>query len=98
MRYSIILAALMLCACATAPTNDALRLVQTRNPADVSHCAFLAPVTGDALIHDQNKALRSAQAVALNAATKLGATHILWTDFAVVGSSTQVLGDAYKCL
>ena len=97
MLLKIIFLTFLLCACVVQPTQQALQIIQTRDLAAVSRCKFIAPVRGGALVNEPNAASRSAQAVALNAAAELGATHVMWQNFAQRGAVSQTLGDAYIC-
>jgi hypothetical protein len=99
MRYLFFAVALLLCACATAPSERAAG-VKDADPRMVEACTYMGEVEGTSIWGGpggHGAAVSNSKNEARDQAAKLGATHIVWNSVSE-SSLTAVSGRAYRCL
>jgi hypothetical protein len=89
--------ALLFGACATAPSRDARRIVET-DPSGVSNCRYIKEVHGSSGWGGlaASTGIENAKNEALDEAAEAGATHVVWSSL-VGGFGPSASGKAYGC-
>ncbi|WP_274882426.1 hypothetical protein [Vibrio harveyi] len=94
---AVMVMAIVLGGCATKPSPQA-RMIQFSNEKSVEDCLYLGPVDGSSGVGGMMSSVgvNNARNDALEAAVKLGATHIV-NKSASGGWGSTFLADAYRC-
>ena len=91
---------LALSSCATSLTQESMKIVQTNQPSDVKGCKTLGEVKGHSSyggLMMQEAGKNYAKNEAVNNASAMGATHILWTLAEGGFFGGNATGVAYNC-
>lgn len=103
MKYKIfaatVIAASALAACSSRPVNSLSYNLIVAQEKDVAGCFLISDVHGVSGLYGvfAQKGLEAARAQALQEASQLGASHIVWTGFEVSYGSTTAHANAYLC-
>lgn len=97
--FAIVLLVVFSCGCATTMSDKARSIIEAdEGKLAVESCRFVGQVTGGSGFGNlaANIGIRNAKNEALDEASKMGATHVIWTSVnGFMGAS--VSGNAYNC-